>query len=68
MPVAQFPLIAEIPHAADARPRDRAVVLTSALATVAIGLLLLFGVGFVQNSAVHNGAHDTRHANGFPCH
>ncbi len=39
-----------------------------ALATIALGVLLLFSVGFLQAPAVHNGAHDTRHANGFPCH
>jgi cobalt transporter subunit CbtB len=39
-----------------------------ALATVALGLLIVFCVGFMQVPAVHNGAHDTRHANGFPCH
>jgi cobalt transporter subunit CbtB len=39
-----------------------------ALATIACGLLVLFCVGFLQTPAVHNGAHDTRHANGFPCH
>lgn len=33
-----------------------------------IGLTLLGGVGFAGNMAVHNGAHDTRHAIGFPCH
>lgn len=39
-----------------------------ALVTVLGGIALLFLVGFVQIPAVHNGAHDTRHANGFPCH
>lgn len=39
-----------------------------ALATFAAGLLLLFVIGFLQVPAVHNAAHDTRHANGFPCH
>jgi cobalt transporter subunit CbtB len=39
-----------------------------ALMTIAGGLFILFCVGFVQTPAVHNGAHDTRHANGFPCH
>jgi cobalt transporter subunit CbtB len=39
-----------------------------ALMTIACGLLILFCVGFMQIPAVHNGAHDTRHANGFPCH
>jgi cobalt transporter subunit CbtB len=40
----------------------------SAIFTVFFGIALLFVVGFLQVSAVHNGAHDTRHANGFPCH
>jgi cobalt transporter subunit CbtB len=39
-----------------------------ALATVALGAMILFCVGFLQTPAVHNGVHDTRHANGFPCH
>jgi cobalt transporter subunit CbtB len=39
-----------------------------ALITLAFGVLLLLVVGFVQTPAVHNGAHDTRHANGFPSH
>ena len=33
-----------------------------------IGLVLVGGVGFASDMAVHNGAHDTRHALGFPCH
>lgn len=33
-----------------------------------IGLVLIGGVGFASDMAVHNGAHDTRHALGFPCH
>lgn len=40
----------------------------SAVITVVFGVALLFLVGFVQLPAVHNGTHDTRHANGFPCH
>jgi cobalt transporter subunit CbtB len=39
-----------------------------ALATIVLGVLLLFVVGFAQSPTLHNGAHDTRHANGFPCH
>jgi cobalt transporter subunit CbtB len=39
-----------------------------AVATVVFGLIVLFCMGFLQTPAVHNGAHDTRHANGFPCH
>ena len=33
-----------------------------------LGLALIGGVGFASDMAVHNGAHDTRHALGFPCH
>jgi cobalt transporter subunit CbtB len=47
---------------------ERAVALAPAFATIALGLVVLFCVGFLQVSKVHNGAHDTRHANGFPCH
>ena len=34
------------------------------------GVILLYLVGFAQGSGnlVHNVAHDTRHATGFPCH
>ena len=44
----------------DARP---AVYISAAL-----GLLILFAVGFAQPSLLHNAAHDTRHAITFPCH
>lgn len=47
---------------------DVAIRRVPALVTLALGMVLLFCVGFLQVSAVHNGAHDTRHANGFPCH
>ena len=33
-----------------------------------IGVVLVGGVGFASDMAIHNGAHDTRHALGFPCH
>jgi cobalt transporter subunit CbtB len=35
---------------------------------LAFGLLLLAGAGFAGSDYVHNAAHDTRHAVGFPCH
>ena len=47
---------------------DRVTMMAPALATIALGVLVLFCVGFLQTPAVHNGAHDTRHADGFPCH
>ena len=33
-----------------------------------LGLLLVGTIGFASDMRVHNGAHDTRHALGFPCH
>ena len=33
-----------------------------------IGLAIISVAGHVQASAVHDAAHDTRHATGFPCH
>ena len=42
--------------------------LVAGLLALFIGLVLVGGVGFASDMAVHNGAHDTRHALGFPCH
>jgi cobalt transporter subunit CbtB len=39
-----------------------------ALAVFLFGLIVLYAVGFSAIPAAHNAAHDTRHANGFPCH
>jgi cobalt transporter subunit CbtB len=33
-----------------------------------LGLFLLIGAGFAGDYRLHNGAHDARHAAGFPCH
>ncbi len=33
-----------------------------------LGLVLLVGTGFAGDYRLHNGAHDTRHSMGFPCH
>lgn len=33
-----------------------------------LGLVLVGGVGFAGDQLLHNGAHDARHAIGFPCH
>jgi len=38
------------------------------LLVLAFGSLLLFGVGLAHSERLHNAAHDTRHAIGFPCH
>ena len=39
-----------------------------ALAAILLGLMLLFGTGFAGSQAIHNAAHDARHAFAFPCH
>ena len=38
------------------------------LCALLLGLGLIAVTGHVQASALHDAAHDTRHANGFPCH
>lgn len=39
-----------------------------AVAAILLGLMLLFGTGFAGSQAIHNAAHDARHAFAFPCH
>jgi cobalt transporter subunit CbtB len=46
---------------------DSSVVFQAVLA-MALGLFIVGVVGFSHISAVHNAAHDVRHANAFPCH
>ncbi|TIP27024.1 MAG: cobalt transporter [Mesorhizobium sp.] len=41
--------------------------LQSALA-VCFGLMIVGFVGFSHIDVLHNAAHDSRHANAFPCH
>ena len=45
---------------------------TSTLAPVLfmtlLGGVLLFAAGHAQSAALHDAAHDVRHATGFPCH
>jgi cobalt transporter subunit CbtB len=33
-----------------------------------LGFVLIGTIGFASDMRVHNGAHDTRHSLGFPCH
>lgn len=42
--------------------------LIAGLVALVLGFVLLGTIGFAQDAGVHNGAHDTRHALGFPCH
>lgn len=44
---------------------DRAL---PAVAALLVGLFLVFGTGFAHPMAIHNAAHDVRHAFAFPCH
>ena len=41
---------------------------TAGLICLFLGATMVFTVGLSHISAVHNAAHDTRHAIGFPCH
>lgn len=38
-----------------------------AMAAIA-GFAIVFVVGHAQSAALHDAAHDLRHATGFPCH
>ncbi|HET9652546.1 MAG TPA: CbtB-domain containing protein [Usitatibacter sp.] len=40
----------------------------AAVASACIGALLVYLAGFSQLEALHNGAHDARHAAAMPCH
>lgn len=39
-----------------------------AIAALALGFGILTVAGHVQAAALHDAAHDVRHATGFPCH
>jgi cobalt transporter subunit CbtB len=39
-----------------------------ALLAIVLGAFLVLGVGFAAPAAIHNAAHDVRHAYAFPCH
>jgi cobalt transporter subunit CbtB len=43
-------------------------ITAQAVLAMALGLFIVGVVGFSHISAVHNAAHDVRHANAFPCH
>lgn len=45
----------------------RARVMPALLAGV-LGAVLVYSMGFTKIPALHNAAHDGRHAAGFPCH
>jgi cobalt transporter subunit CbtB len=43
-------------------------LLGAAVFSMLFGAAIVVFSGHVQASTLHNSAHDTRHANGFPCH
>ncbi len=45
-----------------------AAIMAPVIVAVLLGAFLLFGTGLSTISAVHNAAHDARHAFAFPCH
>ena len=50
-----------------ARPRVRAEA-ASLVAAALLGVALIWVAGFAEATAVHDFAHDQRHAISFPCH
>jgi cobalt transporter subunit CbtB len=42
--------------------------LIAAALALFIGSFLIVGAGLAQSDVLHDTAHDTRHAYGFPCH
>ncbi len=52
-----------------ATPRTASISVGLQLAAaLVLGLVILYGEGFLSSPIVHNAAHDTRHSQGFPCH
>jgi len=47
---------------------ERTAVLAPVALALLAGLFLLYGAGFARSAALHDAAHDARHAFAFPCH
>jgi cobalt transporter subunit CbtB len=62
-----FPMINMLAASTRTAPGAAAVLLPAVLA-ILLGVVLIYGVGFASPMAVHNAAHDARHAFAFPCH
>jgi cobalt transporter subunit CbtB len=63
-------LLAEVVKARASSGRSGAVAssIAAPVCAVMLGLVLLYAAGFAHTAEIHNGAHDTRHSAGFPCH
>lgn len=48
--------------------RPAAISLPAMLGAALLGAVLIFTAGLAQSEALHDAAHDVRHATGFPCH
>ena len=62
--------MAPIPSAAEPGRQDATTSPRKfgALCAAILGMVLIYGAGFAQVPELHDAAHDTRHAAGFPCH
>ena len=47
---------------------QRVTAVKSALWAALLGMAIIYGVAFAQPQAIHDAAHDIRHASAFPCH
>jgi len=47
---------------------ERAGAIKAAALALVFGIGIVFSVGFAGPNILHNAAHDSRHALGFPCH
>jgi cobalt transporter subunit CbtB len=50
------------------RPAEALRAALPAVFAMLLGAFILYGVGFAGPTAIHNAAHDVRHAFTFPCH
>jgi cobalt transporter subunit CbtB len=57
---------AQLGHRIRIRTAYNAIV--AAMVGVALGVTIVFVVGFSHSDLLHAAAHDVRHAAGFPCH
>ncbi len=53
---------------ASSRSLSRSETVVAALVAMLLGTFLVYGAGFANANALHDAAHDTRHAFSFPCH
>ena len=65
--MAAFSDTLKSPRAAGSTTERQATAL-SAVLVIMLGAFVLYGVALAQPAALHNAAHDARHAFSFPCH